>query len=191
MRVSLVLWTVLLLTAPAFAVEDLAPPEPSVFDGYLGESFWALIWFAVLLVVLWKFAWKPLLNGLNSRQEYIERQIGDAEKTRLDARKTLDEYAAKLADAERQGRDIISARLKDAEQQARELQQKHLKETELMKLRAQAELQRERSEAEDQLWTQAGEIIQRLGVEVFSKSLDDKDNQRLIQEAIARLKEQQ
>jgi F-type H+-transporting ATPase subunit b len=187
----LVLW-IGLLSAAAFSAETAAESEagkPSVFEGHLGESVWAIIWFTILLIVLWKFAWKPLLAGLAGRQQYIEKQITDAEKTRAEARKVLDEYGAKLADAERQGRLIISDRVKDAEKLAKEVQQKNQADVEQMKQRAQADLDRDKIEAEEQLWTQAGDIILRLGTEVFGKNLNDEDNQKLINEAIARLRD--
>ena len=107
-----VLWMIFFVTLPVIASEEAVAEEhgtPSVFEGYYGEAIWTLVWFFVLLVVLWKFAWKPLLAGLTGRQEYIEKQISDAEKTRAEAKKVLEEYGAKLADAERQGRDIIGA----------------------------------------------------------------------------------
>ncbi|MCD6176194.1 MAG: F0F1 ATP synthase subunit B [Planctomycetes bacterium] len=175
------------------ASEEIAEGEqpPSVFSGTFGESIWTLVWFFVLLVVLWKFAWKPMLAGLTSRTEHIERQISDAEKTRAEAKKVLDEYGAKLADAERQGRDIIGARTKEAERQAKEVHQKTRKELQEKRIRAEADLDRERMEAADELWDQTGDIIRKLGKEVFGKTLDGDDNQKLIDEAIARLKEQQ
>jgi F-type H+-transporting ATPase subunit b len=187
----LVLW-IGLLSAAAYAAETAGASEadkPSVFEGHLGESVWAIIWFTILLIVLWKFAWKPLLAGLSGRQQYIEKQITDAEKTRAEARKVLDEYGAKLADAERQGRLIISDRVKDAEKLAKEVHLKNQADVEQMKQRAQADLDRDKIEAEEQLWTEAGDIILRLGTEVFGKNLNDEDNQKLIQEAIARLRD--
>lgn len=192
-RIIMVLWLVLVLTVPVLASDQAGEGEhesPSVFEGYFGESVWTLIWFAVLLVVLWRFAWKPMLAGLNNRTEHIEKQISDAEKTRAEAKKVLEEYGAKLADAERQGREIIAARTKDAEKQAKEVVRQNQKDIEQMKLRADAELERERIDAEDGLWGQAGDIVRRLGEEIFGKTLDDADNQKLIDEAIARLKSQ-
>ena len=187
-----VLWMLFFVTLPVIASEPVAGEEqsPSVFEGYYGEAIWTLVWFFVLVVVLWKFAWKPLLAGLTSRQEHIEKQINDAEKTRSEAKKVLEEYSAKLADAERQGRDIISVRVKDAEKQAKDVARQNQKDIEQMKVRAEAELERERIEAEDGLWSQAGDIVLRLGEEIFGKTLNDADNQKLIDEAIARLKEQ-
>ena len=182
------------LAVPVLFAEEVPHEDgesPGIFSGDFAESAWTLLWFAILLVVLWKLAWKPMLAGLNSRTEHIEKQIDDAEKSKLEAKKVLEEYGAKLADAERQGRDIITARTKDAEKQAKEVHQKTQSELEQKKVRAEAELDRERIEAADELWDQTGDIIRKLGQEVFGKTLDGDDNQKLIDEAIARLKEQQ
>jgi len=192
--IIVVLWLVFTITLPVFAAEHGGTEEENKFRlfGYgPGEYIWTLVWFGVLLVVLWKFAWKPMLAGLTSRAEHIEQQISAAEKTRTEAKKVLDEYGAKLADAERQGRNIISARTKEAEHQAKEVHQKTQKDMEEKKIRAEADLDRERLEAADELWDQTGDIIRKLGKEVFGKTLDGNDNQKLIDKAIAQLKEQQ
>ncbi len=194
-RISVVLWLWLITVVPVFASEHAEVAEESgkfsLFGKYPGEYIWALVWFVAVMLVLWKFAWKPLLAGLTNRADHIEKQITDAEKSKKEAKKVLEEYDAKLADAERQGRDIISARTKDAENQAKDVTRQNQKDIEEMKLRAQAELERERIGAEDELWAQAGSIVQKLGEEVFGKTLNDTDNQKLIDEAIARLKDQQ
>ena len=62
------------------AAEEGAQGIKAVFSGYGGEAIWTLVWFAVLLLVLWKFAWRPLLAGLQGREEHISRQISEAEK---------------------------------------------------------------------------------------------------------------
>ena len=147
-RIMMILGLLLVLATPVFAA-DAAHGESEdsggfLFGRYPGEYIWALVWFGAVLFVLWKFAWKPLLAGLNGRQEHIERQIGEAEKAKVEARKTLDEYGAKLADAERQGRDIINARTKQAEEEAREIAAHNQRQIEDVKLRAEADLDRER-----------------------------------------------
>lgn len=192
-RMIAVLWLLFVLALPVLAAEEIVEEEPgsSVFEGTPAEAAWTLLWFFVLLIVLWRFAWKPVLAGLTGRQEYIEKQITDAEKTRTEAKKVLEEYGARLADAERQGRDIITARTKEAEKQAKDVIRQNQKDLEQMKNRATAELERERIEAEEDLWERAGDIVRRLGEEVFGKTLDDAENQNLIDEAIARLKKQQ
>jgi F-type H+-transporting ATPase subunit b len=193
MRVFILIAPAALLTlaaTPLAAAEAAADSahKPGVFDGYIGESIWTLVWFLVLLAVLWKFAWKPILSSLNLRQEHIERQISDAEKMREEAKKVLAEYHAKLSDADRQGREIISARVREAEKQAIEVEHAKQQEIEAMKTRAEVELERERLDAEEYLWQQAGQIILQLGSDVFGKTLDAQDNQKLIDEAIGRLR---
>ena len=196
MRAGIIMTVMGLLTqvaAPLMAAAEAAAESeatPSVFEGYFGESIWALVWFGALLAVLWKFAWKPVLAGLTSRQEHIEHQISDAEKTRAEAKKVLSDYHAKLSDADRQGREIIAARVKDAEKQAHEVEAAKRLEIVEIKMRAEADLDRERLEAEESLWQQAGEIVRQLGSEVFGTSLSEQDNQRLIDEAIAKLRSQ-
>jgi len=192
---KVLLWVLLLAACCAAVLAGTAEGTPEkteeqgVFTGYWGESIWTLVWFVVLLLVLWKFAWKPLLAGLKSREEYIEKQIAEAEKRRQEAEQLLQKYHAHLSDAERQGHEILTRRIQEAEEKAREIQAQAQKEIERIRLRMEADLERERAEAERQLWEQAAEIVKKLGREVFGKVLDDADNQKLIEEAIQRLRE--
>jgi len=189
-------WLYYAATAVALASEAVAPAEaegheeaPSVFTGDWAESAWTLAWFALLLLVLWRLAWKPLLKSLSDRQNHIQKEIDDAEKSRKQAQQVLDDYRSKLADAERQGREIINQRVKQAQSEAKDVESQSRKQIEQMKIRFEADLEREKGNAQDQLWTQAGDIIKTIGQEVFGKALNDEDNKRLISQAIERLKQ--
>jgi F-type H+-transporting ATPase subunit b len=183
---------VALASEAAVAVEgEGAEKAPSVFEGDLSQSVWTLLWFVLLIIVLWKVAWKPLLKSLQARQDHIQKEIDDAEKTRKQAQQILDDYRSKLADAERQGREIINQRVKQAQSDAKEVENQNRKQIEQMKLRFDADMVREKLDAEEQLWSQAGSIVQKIGQDVFSKSLTDEDDQRLIQQAVERLKQTQ
>lgn len=182
-------------TAVTRASEAVATAEegheqaPSVFTGDWAESVWTLLWFALLLLVLWKLAWKPLLKSLSDRQNHIQKEIDDAEKSRKQAQQVLEDYRSKLADAERQGREIINQRVKQAQAEAKEVEAQSRKQIEQMKIRFEADLEREKGDAQEQLWAQAGDIIQTIGQEVFGKALNDEDNRRLISQAIERLRQ--
>lgn len=189
-------WLYFAVTAVTLASEAVATAEaeghekaPSVFTGDWAESAWTLLWFALLLLVLWKSAWKPLLKSLSDRQNHIQKEIDDAEKSRKQAQQVLDDYRSKLADAERQGREIINQRVKQAQTEAKEVEVQNRKQIDQMKIRFEADLEREKGDAQEQLWTQAGDIIQTIGQEVFGKALNDEDNKRLIGQAIERLKQ--
>lgn len=159
-----------------------------VFEGYFGESIWALVAFGVLLVVLYKLAWKPLLAGLQGRQDYIEKQISDADETRREAEKYLAEYRAKLAGVEEEGKGIIAEHISKAEQEGKKVSAKTQKELEVMKFKAEADIVRQQAEAKSHFWVQAGDIVLRLGKQVLSRAMTAEDNQHLIDDAIKRLK---
>lgn len=187
-----VLLVMLCVSLPAFGSESVPegnPPGP--FSGGLADSVWTVIAFVVLLLALWKLVWKPMLAGLNTRQEHIEKQISDAEETKKNASKVLTDYNAKLDDVGHEGKKIIAEYVKKAENQGREIIAKAGSEIEAMKLKAETGLERQRNEAQAQLWVHAGEIILKLGQDVLGKTIDEADNQKLIDQAVKRLSQEE
>lgn len=179
----------------AFASEvEEAAVDPSeggnkgVFEGSFGESVWALVTFVVLLGVLYVLAWKPLLASLQGRQDYIEKQISDAEKVRRQAEKYLADYRAKLAGVEEEGKGIIAEHISKAEQEGKKLSEKTARDIEVMKLKAEADLVRQQAEAKSHFWVHAGDIVLRLGKQVLGRAMTVEDNQHLIDDAVRRLK---
>ena len=187
-----ILLVILCVCAAAFGGEAQAEDEGlSPFSGSFADAVWTVIAFVVLLVVLWKLAWKPMLAALNARQEHIEKQISDAEKTRKEAGQVLAEYKAKLENAENEGKQIIAARVKKAEQEASQVMADAREKMEAMKLKAEADIERARNEAKAELFNQAGEMVLRLGQEVLGRVINDEDNQKLIDQAVKRLKQEE
>jgi F-type H+-transporting ATPase subunit b len=176
--------------APAEGADHGAEEEGKidVFSGYPGESIWAIVSFVVLVLVLWKIAWKPMLASLQGREDFIAKQISDAEDIRKKAEDVLAEYHSKLADADLEGKGIVARHVKTAEKESRDLVDLTKKELEEMRAKLKAEVDYERNEAENQFWDQAGDIVLELGKEVLGKSMDHKDHDKLIDEAIVRLK---
>jgi F-type H+-transporting ATPase subunit b len=173
--------------APAQAEDEGLSP----FSGSFADAVWTVIAFVVLLAVLWKLAWKPILAALNARQEHIEKQISDAEKTRKEAEHVLSEYRAKLADVENEGKQIIATHVKKAEQGASQVMANAKEGMEAMKLKAEADIEKARNEAKTQLFNQTGEMVLRLGQEILGRTINNEDNQKLMDEAVARLKQEE
>ena len=187
-----ILLVILCVCAAAFGAEAQAEDEGlSPFSGSFADAVWTVIAFVVLLVVLWKLAWKPMLAALNARQEHIEKQISGAEKTRKEAGQVLAEYKAKLENAENEGKQIIAARVKKAEQEASQVMDDAREKMEAMKIKAEADIERARNEAKAELFNQAGEMVLRLGQEVLGRVINDEDNQKLIDQAVKRLKQEE
>jgi len=165
--------------------------EVSPFSGTFADAVWTVIAFLILLVALWKWAWKPILAALNARQEHIEKQITDAEQTRKEAEQVLVGYRAKLENADSEGKGIIASHINKAQQEAKEIVGGAKEQTEAMKLKAEADIERARNTARAELFDQAGEMVLRLGQEILGRSVSDEDNQKLIDEAVLRLKQEE
>ncbi len=165
--------------------------ELSPFSGGFGDALWTIIAFVVLLVVLRKLAWKPILAALNARQEHIEKQITDADEIREEAECVLAQYRKKLEDADSEGKGIIASHVNKAQQEAKEIVGGAKEQTEAMKLKAEADIERARKTARAELFGQAGELVLRLGQEILGRAVNDEDNQRFTGEAVARLKQEE
>ncbi len=173
------------LGADAGAVEE----EPSPFSGSLADAVWTVVSFVALLLVLWKLAWKPVLAGLTGRQEFIEKQLKDAEATHEEARLVLLDYQDKLANAEREGKGIIDAHRSEAAREADRIIDEAGKEADALRVRLEMDLERARKQAESELLDEAGGIVLRLGEEILGRTLRDEDHERLINQAIERIRE--
>ena len=192
MGVYFIIIIVLSLGDSVFASSEAASEEPqSLFSGSLSDAVWTVLAFVILLLVLWRLAWKPMLAGLNTRQEYIEKQISDSEETKQKAGDVLADYRAKLANVETEGKGIIKTHVNRAEKEAKEIVSTAREESEAMKLKMEMDIERARSVAQSELLDEAGDIVLRLGEEVLGRSMDDEDHNRLISQAIERLRQEQ
>jgi len=175
--------TVMLMAAlPAVASEETPHGgQENIFSGSFADALWTVIAFFLLLVVLLKFAWKPILAGLKARQEHIEQEIKTAEGTRKQAEDTLQDY-------KQRGLRIIEDSTAAAQQSQRELIEETRNETQLIKTRAQDDIRHAMTAASDMLWNEASDMLLLLGKEVLGRSLTPQDNERLIREAVEKMK---
>ena len=85
-----------LATPVAAAMGAEGGEGPSLFTGDLGNILWSLVTFVVVLIVLGKFAWGPILGALQKREDFIRSSLELAKKDREDAEARLREYEEKL-----------------------------------------------------------------------------------------------
>jgi F-type H+-transporting ATPase subunit b len=180
---------VIILFALSAAVPVLASEsgqndqEKNVFSGTFADALWTVIAFVALLVVLRKFAWKPMLEKLNEREQHIQQQIDAANDARRQAEKLLDEY--KL-----QGTKIIQDATDYAQQRQEELLERARQEVLATKRKAQDDIEYARVAALDKLWADATDIVSALSQEVLGRTVTTEDNSRLTQDAIQQIKQQ-
>ena len=153
-----------------------------LFSGSFGDSLWTVVAFVVLLLVLGKFAWRPLLNNLIARQNHIEGQLKSADESRRRAEQMLEDY-------KQQAVALLQQATEQAQRHQQEVAEKTRQEALAIRRRAQEEIESARAAAVEELWRQTGEIVQRVGTEVLGRALTEKDNERLIHEAVSRVRQ--
>ena len=79
----------------------LVQPDPGLF-------IWTILTFLILLGLLAKFAWNPLLRALEERQEMIRNSLDDAEKTKRELLRVQQESAEIIAEARAEAQTIVS-----------------------------------------------------------------------------------
>ena len=122
----------------------LAQEGPGLFDINTGLSLWALIVFLILLLLLAKFAWGPILNALETRERNIQGSIDDAARLRKEASDALDEHRLQLREAHHEAQHIIAEAKEAAARLGSELEAKARQESAAIVQRARREIEVER-----------------------------------------------
>jgi len=172
------------------AAEDVEGQQASPFSGTLVDAFSAVIMFLLLLAILWLLVWKRLLVSLQEREDHIAKEIKDAEDTSNEARKVLEDYRSKLAGAEEEGKKIIARHKDKAEQEAKDIISLARDKADAVKVKAEAEIIKAQQKAQAELLDEAGDIVLKLGKDVLGRAIDSKDTQKLIDNAVERLREE-
>lgn len=161
---------------------ELLQPEP-------GLIFWTVVTFAVLLGILWKFAWNPILGALEAREQAIQRTIDDAERLQAQAEAVLEEHKARLAEARAEGNRILDEARQAGERMKSEIMEKARADAGQVIERAQRQLELETEKALQTVRLRAADMALEAAGKVLERSLTDADHRRLAEEAIAEIAE--
>lgn len=169
--------------APALAAEA-EHEAPSLFAGDLGNSVWTLLIFVVVLVVLGKFAWGPILSALQTRENFIREALEKAKREREEAEERLREYEARLAGARAEASAIVDEGRRDAEAVKRRIEEDAKHQADLMIERAKREIQIATDTATKSLFTLSAKLATEMAARVLGRELTAQDHERLIAEGI-------
>jgi F-type H+-transporting ATPase subunit b len=182
-RVStLVMMTLVWSVASTARAAEAEGGGVGLFSGTFADSLWTVVAFVVLLVVLGRVAWRPLLNALTDRQLHIESQLKSAEESRRRAEQMLEDYRLQAV-------TLLQQATEQAQRHQQEVAEKTRQEALAIRRRAQEEIESARAAAVEELWRQTAEIVQRVGTEVLGRALTEKDNERLIHEAVSKVRQ--
>ena len=148
-------------------------------------ALWSLVVFLIFMFVLKKFAWKPLAEGLDAREQRIRSDIDSAEAARVKAEQMLADHEAKLAGVQEEVKEILAEARRDAEHTKNEIMAVAQGEAEATRDRALGDIERARDQALKDLFDQVATQVTSATEHVLGRSLDASDQQRLIAEALA------
>ena len=163
--------------------------DPNIFEGGWGNVILTLSVFLVLLVVLGKWAWGPILAGLQKREEHIRQSIEEAEKARADGEKALAGYKEKLAEAQGEAQGIIDKGRADAVALAEEMKKKAQDEAQHLRAQAARDISSARDQALKEMYDQSVNLAADIAGRIISKELNAEDHRELLQESLNKLQE--
>ena len=161
--------------------------ESNLFAGDIGNAVWTLVIFVLVIVVLGKFAWTPLLEALQKREDFIRDSLEVAKEDRLAAEAQLKEYEEKLAKAQGEATEIIEEAKRDAETLRARLEEKARQESENMLDRARREIDIAKQSAVKELYSTSAQLATDIAGRVLQRELTAADHERLIEESIGEL----
>lgn len=169
---------------PAWAAEEGAGGP---FAGNFGNALWTFLIFVLLLFVLGKYAWGPILSALQGREQFIHDSLAEAKKSRDDAAALLAEYEAKLAAARQEVEAILDEGRRDAAAVRLREEERAKQEAEKVLTRARREIEIAKDTAVKDLYQQAARLSTGIAQRILERELKPEDHTRLIDEAIASL----
>jgi F-type H+-transporting ATPase subunit b len=161
-------------------MNPLVQPDPGLF-------IWTIVTFLVLLALLAKFAWKPLLTALEARRALIAKAIDDAERTRKELERVQGESVGLLGKARVEAEAILSRSRADAESFREEMRLKAVADGAAIVKRAEKEIQLETNRAIEQLRRESVELSLAIATKLLQRNVTKDDNVALIDETIKQI----
>lgn len=141
--------------------------------------------FVLLLVILTKFAFRPLLNMLEERQNTIRNDLDQAEERRVEMERLQKDYEERLAKIEDEARDKIQKAIKEAEGIREDILVKAREESEKVVEAGREEIQRDRARSMAQIRNEVADLAIHAAQSVIGENLNAQNHDTLIEQAIA------
>lgn len=187
MRTSLATCLLLLGNALPLAAQAQHAEPPKLLTANGGLMAWTLAIFVVTLLVLTKYAFKPITRAVEAREQALEDSIERAKRDRDEAARLLEEHRKLVAQAHAEAqRFIVEGRAAGEKVRAEILEQAHREQQQVL-ARARQEIESERQQAMVELRRDAVNLAVRGASRVIEKNLDDATNRQLVESFLASL----
>ena len=156
-----------------------------------GLFVWTILTFLGLLSLLAKFAWRPLLQALESRQELIRKSLDDAQEAKHELERLNQESAQITRNARVEADSIITQTRSDGERLREELLQKARAEADTIVKNAERQIQLETARALQQIRYEAADLSVMIASKLIQRNLSKEDNEKLIEDALKQVEGRQ
>jgi F-type H+-transporting ATPase subunit b len=155
-----------------------------------GLFIWTIATFLILLTLLAKFAWRPLLHALEGRQQMIRKSLDDAQLAKQELERLQLESAQIVRTGRVEAEAIISRSRADAERLREETRQKARAEADAVLKNAERQIQLETERALQQIRREAVDLSVLIASKLIQRNISKEDNERLIEEALRKMEAQ-
>ncbi len=155
-----------------------APGSP--LDVNPGLIIWTLVTVALLLVILKKIAWKPILNSLNERENLIRESLEKAEKARVEAEELFEQNKENLKKSEAEAQKIIEQGRQYADKLREQILEDSKQQSRRMIEEATQEIERKNAEAFSKLKDQVADIAVSAAEKILRENLDKEKQMKII-----------
>jgi F-type H+-transporting ATPase subunit b len=155
----------------------LVQPDPGLF-------IWTIVTFLVLLGLLARFAWRPLLEALEQRQATIRKALDDAHQAKVELERLQQESAQIIRQARVEAEAVISQSRTDAARLREEMREKARAEADGIVKNAERQIQLETTRALQQIRHEAIDLSVSIASKIIQRNLSKEDNEKLIDEAL-------
>ena len=149
-------------------------------------AIWTAVVFLLLMGVLWRFAWGPIVEGLEKREQGIADNIAAAQRQHDEAKNLLAEYQAKLDESQSEVKAIVEEARRDAEHTQREILAKAKADAATERDRALKEIDTATQQALQELAQRSADLAVDLAGKIVQQKLTPQDHTNLIKQAVAK-----
>jgi len=201
-KVALVLSSLLMLTAVCFGNPPAAKPEttagtgaahvaeaakpvdPAAEELNAGTFVVTIVIFVCLFAILAKVGWKPIMTGLQARENAIRDSIEAAKKAQEDAARTTRDLEAKMSEVQRQAAAQLTQAKADAQRIADTIRAQAETESAALKDRTLREIQAAKQQAVTEINNHAAELATAVARKILQRNVTADDQQRLVEESL-------
>jgi F-type H+-transporting ATPase subunit b len=154
----------------------------------VNQLIYSTVAFFVLLFVLAKYAFPPIVGMMEKRENTIRESLEKADETRREAEKLLEDYKKQLAEARNEAQQIIERAKKQTAETRKEIVSKAEQEAKRIIAQAEEEIESNKQKSFVELHDAVADLAIMAASKVISKSLNKEDHLRLVEECIAEVK---